>query len=1015
MTRIRACLAVLWVAGLLVSATRAQDINDPRGDFGKELPRVPALSPADSLQSLRVADGFRVELAAHEPQVHDPVAVDFDEQGRMYVVQLPPYNAYVVEGFRKTGSIALLEDRDEDGKYEHSVEFATNLRYPTAVACWQGGVLVGDAPDLLYLKDTDGDGKADERRVLLTGFGTDKAGEAHLNSIRWGLDARFHFSTSLSGGDVGAPGASTVSVRNRGVILDPRTGSFELTSGGGQHGMSMDDWGRKFVCSNSVPAQLLIYDDRYVARNPWLQSPAAAVDIAPDNKFTELFRISPPEPWRVLRTRLRKEGKFRGSDEGGKPFGFFTGATGVTIYRGDAWPKSHRGNLLVGDVANNLVYRASLADEGLSLVARRADPGAEFLASSDIWFRPVQMANAPDGTLLVLDMNRELIEGAAFLPPEFLKHLDAVSGSDRGRIYRIAPASGPLRRQSPRLGKMSSKELIGLLEHENGWHRDTASRLLFERLDEQGGDVATITELRRVARESLLDRGRAAAMGLLGALGKLDEAEVLAALNAASAELRVFALQCAEPLVGESAALRARLPELADDPSARVRYQLAFSLGAFLSPGSVDALAQLARRDGADRWMQLAILSSCGTAGPTSRQGPERPRGSAADALFRKLAADTAFRRSDAGRVMLVELAREIGQGRSAAALAVVLGSMSDIGLDDARDRQLNESLVKALVEKQHESVRQQVLAARGGNAAEILRQMLNAAQATLADDKAELPERLEAVRSLRSARFAEVRELLAAQLRPSQPQSIQAAAVETIAGFDDADVPTVLLAAWPGLSPAVRLRGAEVLLSRTAWLHRFLDAVESGPVSRGDLDPSRVQLLKQHPDERVTARVEKLFATAGLTARSEVARRYQPSLELTGDAMRGKAVFKKNCSACHQLEGVGATIGADLRGIAQRGLPSVLLNILDPNREVKPKFLTYVVRTEDGQVLSGMITAESANSITLRQADGTDVAIQRLEIQGMKSTGLSFMPEGLEKNIDLKAMSDLLAYLGSM
>ena len=233
---------------------------------------------------LEVADGFRMELVAAEPLVHDPVAVAFDEDGRMYVVELPPYNSYVVEGFNTKGSIRVIEDTDDDGVYDKSVLFASGLKYPTAIACWDGGVFVGDSPDLLYLRDTTGDGKADQSTVIFTGFGADKAGEAHLNSIRWGLDHRFHFSTNLSGGDVkaveqvqGKPKA--VSVRGRGFIFNPRRlGTFELPSGGGQHGLSMDNWGRKFVCSNSVPAQTLMYDDRYVARNPNLETslPCAA-------------------------------------------------------------------------------------------------------------------------------------------------------------------------------------------------------------------------------------------------------------------------------------------------------------------------------------------------------------------------------------------------------------------------------------------------------------------------------------------------------------------------------------------------------------------------------------------------------------------------------------------------------------------------------------------------------------------------------------------------------------------
>src|SRR5262249_24819934 len=155
-------------------------------------------------------------------------------------------------------------------------------------------------------------------------------------------------------------------------------------------------------------------DARYVARNPYLQAPPAAVNIAPEGKYTKLFRISKNEPWRVLRTRLRSEKIVPGSDEGGQPSGFFTGATGITIYRGDAWPAEYCGNVFVGEVSGNLVYRARLEANGLGLKAVRADKDVEFLASSDNWFRPVQFAHGPDGCLYVIDMYRELIEGAAF-------------------------------------------------------------------------------------------------------------------------------------------------------------------------------------------------------------------------------------------------------------------------------------------------------------------------------------------------------------------------------------------------------------------------------------------------------------------------------------------------------------------------------------------------------------------------------------------------------------------------
>ena len=228
-------------------------------------------------------------------------------------------------------------------------------------------------------------------------------------------------------------------------------------------------------------------------------------------KYTKLFSISREEPWRILRTRLRAEEEVPRLDRRArcaKPAvsGYFTASTGVTVYRGDALPEEFRGDIYTGEAANNLVYRARLDQDGVGLKARRATPESEgeFLASSDNWFRPVQLANGPDGALYVVDMYRFLIEGGAFLPPEALKHMDVRGGVDRGRIYRIIQEKGidPDRRQID-LSVASAMDLAALLEHPNGWHRDTAARLLYQRRDE-----SVIPELNRIAEESSSALGR---------------------------------------------------------------------------------------------------------------------------------------------------------------------------------------------------------------------------------------------------------------------------------------------------------------------------------------------------------------------------------------------------------------------------------------------------------------------------------------------------------------------------
>ena len=185
--------------------------------------------------------------------------------------------------------------------------------------------------------------------------------------------------------------------------------------------------------------------------------------------------------------------------------------------------------------------------------------------------------------------------------------------------------------------------------------------------------------------------------------------------------------------------------------------------------------------------------------------------------------------------------------------------------------------------------------------------------------------------------------------------------------------------------------------------------------MGRGDIDPARVSILKKHPDDRIAKRASKLFGDVGLSKRADIVSRYESALTVPGDAARGKQVFKTNCSACHKLEGIGTEVGADLKAVRNRGMSAVMLNILDPNREVKPIFLTYVAITVDGKSLTGMIQSETANSLLLRRPDGTAIEVRRSDIDELRSTGLSFMPEGLEKQVDIQSMADLLVYLDSI
>jgi putative membrane-bound dehydrogenase-like protein len=970
----------------------------PEVDEGEfELPRIDPLPPEQATAAIRVQPGFRVEQVAAEPLVRDPIAMDFDENGRAYVIELPTYNQHAAPDSNLKSGIRVLEDTNGDGLFDKSTLFADDLTYATGLLCYDGGVFVGDAPDLLYLKDTNGDGRADLREVLFTGFGTDRAGEGQLNSFRWRLDNRVHVCTGQDGGDVrlanAAADAPKWSVRNRGFIFDPKTREVELTSGGGQYGMSFDDWGNVYVCGNSDPCQLLVYDDRYL-RNPWMTAPAAAVSIAPDVKYTMVMRISPFDPWREVRTQLRSAGKFAGSDEGGEIGGFFTAGTGVTIYRGHAWPPSHHGSLLVGEAASNLVYRARLEPNGLMQIARRADADADFLAATDNWFRPVHFTHGPDGNLYVMDMYRELIEGADFLPPPLLAKMDPTAGSDMGRIYRIVAADF---QQPPpvKLGEKSTAELVTLLEHPNGWHRDTAARLLYQRQD-----PAAVEPLRKLSRESASPQGRLHAWYALQSLNALQAEDVVAALTDPHPRLRQHGSRLAEPLASDSPEIQQHIISLVGDEDASVRFQLAFSAGYLPRESRDQVLSKLVLSDGASHWFQMAVQSSVGEG---------------AQGLLKQLIADVPFRQSAHGSEFIATLAKQIGRRNNTDEIQQCLVAMHAMTQSDADAEPIAKLMVTSLLDNREGTVARMIDDSSAGGVGNMVLRIIEEARTAALDENKPDEARSKAIQTLGASTFAAEQETFAKLLQPQQSQAVQEAAISVVAHYKDTEVAELMLGSWATFTPRLRALATEVLFSRVAWTNLLLDAVESGDIGRGNIDPARIDLLKSHPDDQLKQRAAQVFEGTGVAERAAVLEKYLPALELVADVQRGRLAFRKVCAACHRLEDEGTAIGADLQAIRQRGNEAVLLNILDPNREVKPQFLTYVVATTSGQTITGMITDETPTNLTIRQPDGTPVVIARIDIEEITSTGRSYMPEGLEQQLDPQAMADVMAYLNSI
>ncbi|MFY8229414.1 MAG: PVC-type heme-binding CxxCH protein, partial [Opitutales bacterium] len=558
------------------------------------------------------------------PQVRDPIAVCFDERGRMFVCEMIDYSERRDE-IPHLGRVSVLEDKDGDGYYETSRVFADNLPWPTGLLWANGGLYVLATPDLWRFEDRAGKGVADHREKVFTGFGTGLKiinVQGMANSLQWGPDQRVHLLAG--GGNRGKvscllrPELPALELGGNDFWFDPLTHTFGLEAGGAQYGMSYDDFGRKFGCSNSDHLQYWVHDRTGASANPHLPLPAPRQSIAKDGGAAEVFRISPDEPWRIVRTRWRISGAVPGGVEGGgRVSGYFTGATGTTIYRGDAYGPTFKNNSFTGDAGGQLIHRKVItpAADGVSLSGERPpdERGFEFAASRDTWVRVVNFANAPDGCLHVCDMYREVIEHPWAIPDEIKQHLDLNNGNNRGRIYRLVPDDKDwVRRPSVDLAKATTSQLIETLSHANGWHRDTASRLLYERRDT--GARSQLSGLLQTAPNPL---ARLHALNLLVATKQLPETLMVTALGDADAAVRERATFLAGDFYREhplSRGATAALMRHATSEDARLRFQTALTLARVTPVDDAtdlsNALVSLARRDHAHAWIAPAILSA---------------------------------------------------------------------------------------------------------------------------------------------------------------------------------------------------------------------------------------------------------------------------------------------------------------------------------------------------------------------------------------------------------------------
>lgn len=943
-------------------------------------------TPAESAECFQLADEtLAIELVVSEPDIVSPVAMAWDANSRMYVAEMLDYPLGPMRG-----QIRLLTDTDNDGRYDRSRVFAENLPFPTSVLPWLDGVLVASAPDILFLRDSDGDDLADERRVVLTGFGEGNQ-QLRVNGLNYGLDNWVYGANGRSDGEIrrpDQPDSEAVSIRRRDFRFRPDTGEIQAIVGFSQYGLPRDNWGNRFPSWNTIPIRHVVLDEPRTRSTSQFDAAAAVANIVDQTDDGRIFSISPrPQTFNSESTD------------------FYNAMCGLTIFRGDALEDSFVGQAFVGESLTNVIHRRVLEPAGPTFIARRVDHQCEFLASSDNWFHPVWMGTGPDGALYVADFYRRFVEHPNFAAAHLKQGIDWREGAQRGRIWRIVRRGQSPRKQPPQLASRLTSNLVAMLTDANGWTRDTAQRLIVERQDRRAAPL-----LGEMIRQSASSLGRLHALWTLSGLNCLDDDVVTTALNDQEDGIRAHAVRLvSENKSPRSERVQAAIMGLANSRDPRLRLEIAQVLVQNNSDVRAEVLAALAIQPDADHWL-LSVLESVSddrawtllqSVLRRDRSWLDHPTEDRAQFLS-NLAARVALGNNQKMLQSMLDLhslldtiVPELESNFPVGCAALISGI--DLGL------QRKQESLRTLIENPQDSRNRQLTA-------------VSKAIDAIATDSKRIPsnpsERVRFVRLFKLASPSSARETVLQLIQSGEPAGLQTAAIDAIVQWSDVDIVDAMLNLWSKSTPTTRRIVQAACLRNPLALDRLITKMEAGAISPVELDQTTRVALERLPDAVLRSRTEKLLKSPDGVDRQQIVANYEPTLNLVGDSGKGAALFAVHCATCHRIRGAGHTVGPDLSSIAARPKASLLVDILDPSRQVPPEYVTYTLVTQSGKVFAGLITSETSTMVTLRRNDAAEDAIPREEIEELRASGKSLMPDGMEQKLDQQQLADLLEFL---
>ncbi len=1054
-------LSISYSALELVWGQTTQDLKATaakQADDASVAVRQLPLAPAVSLAQIELASGLTARLLAHEPQVVDPVEVTFDDAGRMWVVQMLDYPFRTSEQPR--GRISILSDSDDDGHFETAQVFADQLEMPTGLALWKNGAVVTVAGQLIYLTDNDGDLRADQTQVWLEGFAQENE-QLRANHPRLGPDGWWYIACGLRGGKVqlgsdlrGDRPAEPLEIGSRDVRFHLATKTIELVTGPAQFGLTFDTVGHRLFCSNRNPATQVVFEQADLEGNPLAGLLPSIVDVVPAGEQSRVYPLV--DAW--VTSHLHS-GQFtaacgvfaHGLDDGRTDI-FTCEPTGSLVHR----QRSQRSG---GTLVPSIVDRSSVVDRSAdqessshptslppTSPASTSIPSPsnhEFLASRDAWFRPVNVTLAPDGALIVVDMHRAVIEHPAWVPEELKQRPDERWGDQAGRVLWVGPDAqrtavwSELRAQP--LSSRTDQALAALIANDNPWLRQTAERLLLER--QASGTLDSLQAL--VADSSQSDGVRISALQLCVLIpqegSKSNVKEQLTKLIASGiadqphSDLAVFALRASRWLEQPTAERRATLPSTVNmDELLRLAVHAADSGVRF------------------EAWLSLARVSTAESRATGAEQGASDWRADPATAAavaqrwiedgdgYMLMAAASGLRAQP--DLLLLSLLSELplaqklsssaGEQVAQVADSLMLAAMRQ-SLDIRELSRLAQSLISNVTGTDLTAANLQASNSPGREAARLAALHVLQQLAKNGDTKQQLDAGLwqQLAALAEDARAAMSQRTVAAELLAYAPGEGTAALLQQLVQRQtEPELSEPLIRAWcavggdapnqyllellPSASPRLQRTILPLIASSPARLALLAEQLDAGGITAGQLGASELSKLVESASGQTKSQLQTHLAGIVNSDRSQVVERYKDCLALESDVGRGMELFRKHCASCHRVGEIGVDVGPNISD-SRTKLPLELLTaILDPNRAIDNNYFRFIVLTEEGRVIEGIIAEETGEALIIRGQDDRRELIRRDDIATMKATGVSLMPEGLEAQLDPQSMADLIAFI---